>query len=175
VRIQTEKNLEKITRVSRVLQMLCKALLALTVLLFVAATTAILAGGSVTINFFEVFIPVAPLSLSARLMLIGILALSMGVMFKGLYHLNKLFSSYARGEIFTTQTARQIRQLGITAILWAGVGIMWAVAAVCFDPTRHAISFQLHLDSIFMGVVIIVISWFMDAAAEMREENDLTI
>ncbi|HMB95610.1 MAG TPA: DUF2975 domain-containing protein, partial [Tepidisphaeraceae bacterium] len=120
-------------------------------------------------------IPVEPLSLQARLILITILALSMGVMFKGLYHLQRLFSDYSRGEIFTTKAAVQIRQLGITAILWAFVGIIWAIAALGFARTHQPMSFKLHLDSIFTGVVIIVISWFMQAAAEMREENDLTI
>jgi hypothetical protein len=175
VRADTEKNLHRIKRASAVLGAICKVLLGLSMLLFLAAVASVLIGRGVTVNFSEVFIPVEPLAMPARLILIAILALSMGVMFKGLYHLQRLFSDYARGEIFTTRTAGQIRQLGITAILWACVGIIWAVAAFGFAPTRHPMSFQLHLDFIFTGVVIIVISWFMDAAAEIREENDLTI
>lgn len=171
---ETEDKLEKIRRVSRVLRRVCQALLVLTALLFVVASIGVLAGRDVTLSFFDIRIPVAPLALPARLILVAILGLSIGVVAKGLYHLDRLLSNYARGEIFTAGSAGQIRQLGITAILWAGVSILWPIAAIGFTEPRPT-SFPLHLDWVFTGVVIIVISWFMDAAAEMREEADLTI
>ena len=174
MRPETEKILGKVKRISMGLRTVCKGLMVLTAVVFIVAAVSVLAGTGVAISFSDVLIPVAPLSILARLVLIVILALSMGVMAKGLYHLDRLFSNYARGEIFTTQAASQIRQLGFTAILWAGVGIIWGVAALSFTRTRP-MSFHLHLDSIFIGVAIIAISWFMEAAAEMREENDLTI
>ncbi len=30
-------------------------------------------------------------------------------------------------------------------------------------------------DALVVGLVVIVISWFMEMAAEMREENELTV
>jgi Protein of unknown function (DUF2975) len=175
MRPETEQKLDKIKRISTGLRAVCKCLLVLIALLFIAASVGILAGAGVIIRSFDLLFPVAPLALSARLGLIAILALSLGVITKGLYHLDRLFSYYACGAFFTTQTANQIRQLGITAILWTGVNIIWLVAALRLSPAQRPMSYQLHLDSLFIGVVIIVISWFMDAAAEMREENDLTI
>jgi hypothetical protein len=172
---ETQQKLDKIKRVSNALRVVCKCLLALTALLFIAATVGILVGTGVTIRSFDLLFPVDSLSVPARLALIDILALSLGVIFKGLYHLDRLFSYYARADFFTTQTAHQIRQLGITAILWAGVNILWLVAAMGLSTAPHPLSYRLHLDSLFIGVVIIVISWFMDAAAEIREENELTI
>jgi hypothetical protein len=167
--------MDRIKRASGMLRIICRALLGLTALLFLISVAGVLIGRGVTINFSEILIPVEPLSMPARLVLIAVLTLSIGVLFKGLYHLERLFSDYARGEIFTTQTAAQIRQLGITAILWGVVSIIWAIAALGLVHMSQPMSFHLHLDSIFIGIVIIVISWFMAAAAEMREENELTI
>lgn len=175
MRPETEKKLNNIKRISTGLRVVCKCLLVLIAILFVAASAGILFGGGVSIRSFDRVFPVAPLAFPARLGLIAILALSMGVIAKGLYHLDRLFGHYARGAIFTTQTAGEIRQLGITAILWTGVNIIWLVAALGLSAAPSPTTFQLHLDSLFIGLVVIVISWFMDAAAEMREENDLTI
>jgi hypothetical protein len=65
--------------------------------------------------------------------------------------------------------------LGITAILWACVNIIRAVALANITNTPLSMPYQLRLDSVVIGVVIILVSWFMAAAAELREENDLTI
>jgi hypothetical protein len=99
----------------------------------------------------------------------------MAVKFKGIYHLYRLFGNYATGNIFTAGSTGQIRQLGITALLWFGVNILFAVATIAFvrPPPTHRIPF--HFDSLATGVVIIVISWLMQMGAEMREENELTI
>jgi hypothetical protein len=175
MRQDTEKKLNRIKRFGTALRIVCKCLLVLIALLFVAASAGVLAGGGVTIRSFDLLFPVAEMTLPARVGLIGILALSLGVISKGLYHLIRLFDNYSRGEIFTTRTAGQIRQLGITAILWTGVNFIWLVAARVLSPAPTPTNFQLHLDSLLIGLVVIAISWVMDAAAEMREENDLTI
>lgn len=175
MRPETETKLNKVKRVSSYLRAVCKCLLGLIALLFIAATAGILAGEGVTIRAFDLLFPVAPLALPSRLGLIGLLAVSLGVIAKGLFHLVRLFGLYAAGAFFTTQAADQIRQLGITAILWAGANIIWLVAARNLSPDPTPATFQLHLDSLFIGVVIIVISWFMNAAAEMQEDADLTI
>ncbi len=175
MRPDTVKKLNKIRRFSTGLRVVCKCLLVLIALLFVAASVGVLAGGGVTIRSFDLLFPVAEMALPARLGLIALLALSLGVIAKGFYHLIRLFGDYSRGEIFTTRAAGQIRQLGITAILWTGVNIIWLVAARVLSAAPAPTTWQLHLDSLFIGVVVIAISWFMDAAAEMREENDLTI
>jgi Protein of unknown function (DUF2975) len=175
VRPETEMKLSKVRRVSAVLRAVCKGLFVLTALVFAAASAGVFYGSGVTISYFDLQIPVEPLELSGRLVLVAVLALSAGVAFKGLHHLDRLLRNYAAGEIFTTQSARQIRQLGITLILWAGVNVIWVIAAHSLTRPQPPTSFELHLDSLITGIIVIVISWFMDAAAEMREENDLTI
>jgi Protein of unknown function (DUF2975) len=175
MRQETELKLDRIKRISSRLRTVCKCLLVLTAILFVVAAAGILVGSGVTIRSFDLVFPVSTLALPGRLGLIALLGLSLGVIAKALYHLDQLFGDYARGEIFTTRTAGHIRRLGITAILWTGVNMIWLVAALILLPSPAPTTFQFHLDALLIGVVVIVISWFMDAAAEMREENDLTI
>jgi hypothetical protein len=175
VRSETETKLQNIKRISRILHAVCKGLLVLVVLLFLAAVIGVLVGGNVTIAAFDLRIAVASLALPARLLIVALLLLSMGVIAKGLYHLCRLFNGYASGEIFTRQAAAQIRQLGITVILWACVGVFLPLAAAGLMHAHPLSPFPLHIDSALIGIVIIVISWFMEAAAEMREENELTI
>ncbi len=173
MRAETEKKLNKIRRVSGVVRGMCRGGLVVMGLIFVAACVGVLAGGDVTIRCFDVVMPTETMGLSGRLIVIGMLAISAGVLGKIFYHLDRLFGNYASGEIFTISSAHQIRQLGIVAILWTGVSIMWPVGEIWLLHT--AWSFQSHFDSLFAGVVILVISWFMEAAAEIREENELTI
>ena len=92
---------------------------------------------------------------------------------KGFYHAYRLFGNYGRGEVFTAESARHIRQLGITVLLWFGTNILWASTATALEPAPMSIQFQS--DALVTGPIIIVISWFMEMAAEMREENELTI
>lgn len=175
MRPETEMKLEKVKRTSARLRVVCRGLAVLAGVLFVVAAGGVLVGSGVSVSYRNWLIPVAPLSLSGRLVLIGLLALSVGVLLKGLHHLDRLFKDYSSGNIFTTEAAGQIRQLGITSMLWTGVNVAWLLAAFGLTNPRPPTSFSLHFDSLIIGVIIIVISWFMDAAAEMREENELTI
>ena len=173
---ETVKKLEKIRQISSALRTACKVLLVLMGLLFIAGSAGIFVGSmGVIIRFFDVTIPVALLTLPARLGLIVLLAVSTGVLAKGLYHLDRLFGLYANGDVFTVQTAVHIRQLGLTAIFWTGVHILWPITEIVLSGAPAPHSFALQLDSLFIGIAIIAVSWFMDAAAEIRAENDLTI
>lgn len=174
---ETEKKLKKIKRISNVLRTICKVLLAIMICGFLASMVAILIGQEGTLTVFDNSIPIqlAPLTVPARLLVIVMVALVMAVFFKCIYHLHRLFGNYGRGEIFTTDSAGQIRQLGITALLSAGVNFLWGFTAMALTQTHLPRDFQFHADGLFLGPVIIAISWFMEMAAEMREENELTV
>lgn len=87
-----------------------------------------------------------------------------------------LLGNYSRGEIFTKGSAEQIRQWGLACALW-GV----ARYAIQFLPRVPAIrdSFKpgevQGLGLMVNGLIIVAISWFMEMAAEMREEQDLIV
>jgi hypothetical protein len=53
------------------------------------------------------------------------------------------------------------------------MGFLWISSlALSVHPAK---TFQGHADSLGIGIVIIVIAWFMDMAVDLREENELTI
>jgi hypothetical protein len=171
---ETEKKLKKIKRISNVLRTICKVLLAIVTCGFVLVTVAILVGHG-TLNLSEVSnFPLTTVAIPARLGLAVMTALTLAVPLKGLYHLHRLFGNYGRGDIFTTESAGQIRQLGITVLMGFGVNILWVVTAFNFMRSSPQ-TIQFHSDGLVIGPVIIVISWIMEMAAEMREENELTV
>lgn len=174
---ETEKKLKKIKRISNILRAICKVLLALVICGFLVSMAAILVGQGGTLTSFDNSIPLqlATLAVPARLLVVVMVALIMGVFFKSLYHLHRLFGNYGRGDIFTTDSAGQIRQLGITALLSAGVSFLWGFTAMALTQAHFPHEFQFHADGLFIGPAIIAISWFMEMAAEMREENELTV
>ena len=171
---ETESRLKKIKRISNISRAICKVLFALAICLSLLGLIAMIAGRG-TLAFADARIPLEPLALPSRLMLAVTFALSMAIMVKGLYHLHRLFGNYGRGDIFTTECAAQIRQLGITAILWFAVAFLWSFTAFAVTQSHLPASFQFHSDGLVIGLVIIVISWFMEMAAEMREESELTV
>ena len=171
---ETEERLKKIKRISNILRGICKVLLALLICGFFVVM-GLTFDGRATLHFSDNSVPLAPLPLPSRLGLAVIVELAMAVKFKGLYHLYRLFGNYGRGDIFTTESAAQIRQLGITALLWAGVTFFWTCIAPVLTQSHLPTLFPFHADSLVTGLVIIVISWFMEMAAEMREENELTV
>jgi hypothetical protein len=171
----TQQKLDRITRISAALRILCTVLLVLAAALTLVACAAVMVGGDVTLQFFDVRIPVENLTTIARLALVGLVLVSMGVVFKALVNLKRLFGIYADGKIFTPQAAANIRQLGILTVIWAAVCAAWEVTPHFFAPATVPLLFHLRIDLVIVGVVIVVISWFMQAAAELQAENDLTI
>jgi len=172
---ETEKRLKKIKRMSNVLRVVCQVGMVILTCVFLVAMVAILIGRGSICFADNCSLPLAPLTVPARLVLAVVSAFGIAVGFKGFYHLYRLLGNYGRGDIFTTDSAVQIRRLGITVLLWYGACILWAFTAVALSPTTLPFSVQFHSDSLVIGPIIIVISWFMEMAAEMREENELTI
>lgn len=172
---ETEARLKKIKRVSNVLRVICRVGMIIAICVFLMAMVAILTGRG-DISFFDnCVLPLATLTVPTRLVLAVNTALMMAVGLKGFYHLYRLFGNYGRGDIFTKESAGHIRQLGITALLWYAANLLFVFSAIALQQTHSPISFQFHSDCLVTGPIIIVISWFMEMAAEMREENELTI
>ncbi|MGD0060305.1 MAG: DUF2975 domain-containing protein [Verrucomicrobiia bacterium] len=172
---ESEARLKKIKRVSNVLRVICQVGMIIVTCVFIGVMALILIGRGSICFADNCSLPLAPLTVPARLVLAVVSALALAVGFKGFYHLYRLLGNYGRGDIFTSESAGQIRQLGITVLLWYGANILWAFTAVSLSPATLPFSVQFHSDSLVTGPIIIVISWFMEMAAEMREENELTI
>jgi xanthine/uracil permease len=141
----------------------------------VAVVAAMAIGRGAKISFYDVVLPVSDLTIGARMFVGALTAVTLTIMFKCVYHLHRLLGDYSRGEIFTRDSAGQIRQWGICCVLWGGMGIVWA-----FVPRMvlaHSAN-TIHAEGgamIVTGLIIVAISWFMEMAAEMREESELTV
>jgi hypothetical protein len=168
----TQAKLQKIKKVSIIFRVICKVLLALVALLGLCCVVCV-AFGVGGINYDNVLFQTAGLPLGRRVILSVVTALAFGVLFKCFYHLHRLFGNYSRGEIFTRESVGQLRQFGISCLLWGVVNFLWVSSlALSAHPAR---TFHGHADSLAIGTVIIVIAWFMDMAVDLREENELTI
>jgi|GEM_PF-1879081 uncharacterized membrane protein len=170
----TAIKLERIQRISVLLHAACTGLLVFVGIVVGVALIAMFAGRVTSINNGSDSFAIADLTMRSRLILIGVCVCTAAVLVKTLYHLRRLLDNYSRRQIFTANSAREIRQFGISCILWGMVKIIWAfLPMILLKAAPH--SFALTLDSVVIGFIIIGISWFAEMATELSEENDLTI
>jgi len=120
--------------------------------------------------------------------------LQWAAMFLFVYYLHRLLGNYSRGEIFTRDSAVQIRRWGLVFVLWGGIQFvsMFVPGAELSHPApvgtnsptqSYGVEVKDHLSDwqrygggrMVNGLIIVAISWFMEMAAEMREENELTV
>ncbi len=76
-------------------------------------------------SVFGVSFPVAALTAQGRLVVGLVAAGTFAIIFKCVYHLHRLLGDYARGEVFTRDSARQVRQWGWMCVLWGVMKIAW--------------------------------------------------
>jgi hypothetical protein len=172
MRSEIQPKLQKIKRVSLILRIICKVLLALVTFTGIGCVVSVVLGVG-GINYDGMIFRTAELPLGHRVLLGAVTALAWAILFKCFYHLHRLFGNYSRSEIFTRESVGQLRQFGIACVLWGVVGFLWILSlAISSHPSK---TFQGHADSLGIGVVIIVIAWFLDMAVDLREENELTI
>lgn len=175
MRPELERKLHRIRSYSQVLRRICQGALLVMFLLSLACIAGICIGKGGIIRAFDISIPLGALGVYQRVLMALITLFGIAVPIKGLYHLERLFRNYAEGKIFTVASAGEIRQLGVTALLWAAANFVWVAAAFALTERHLPHSFYFRMDSIAIGVTVIVISWLMEMAAAMREENELTI
>ena len=174
---ENEATMKKIRLVSSILRWACRLLMCFIVLVGVQIEQKILFPGKVVsgvIGNLGFWFPVAPLTAGGRV-LVGLLAaVTFAIVFKCVYHLHRLLGGYAKGEVFTRDSAWQLRQWGWMCVLW---GVMkfacLLIVRAIVPPTLHVVS--IWVDTVVTGLAIVAISWFMEMAAEMREENELTV
>jgi hypothetical protein len=172
MRPEIQAKLRKIKRVSFILRVICKVLLALITLVGLGAVVCVLFGVG-GINYGNTIFWTAGLTLGHRLLLGAVTALAFAALFKCFYHLHRLFGDYSQGDIFTRASVGQLRQFGIACLLWGVMNLVWGLSlALSVHPVK---TFQGHADSFVIGAILIVIAWFMDMAVDLREENELTI
>ena len=95
------------------------------------------------------------------------------------FHLIRLFGLYADGTLFNRENVYQIRQIGITVLLFPALWVL-GIFAPGFLPaegvTRTFVeSSQDPFTQLIVGAIIVVVAWIMDVGRELREEQDLVV
>lgn len=170
----TEMKLRKIERYSSLLRVVCTTLFVPVGIIAIAATVSILAGWTAHISYHgQTFVP-SEMALPARLILAVVGLGTAAVLIKALHHLRRLACNYMRREIFTADSAQQIRQFGYACMLWGVVKLVWAFLPLLI-PASRLTAYSTSIDPILIGAVIVGLSWFAEMATALREENDLTV
>jgi hypothetical protein len=175
MRPDVQAKLQKIRKVSSFLRVICKVVVGFLAVQFLFAAVLLLSDKGIDIGFHKASFDVIELSFGRRLHLVVMIAISMGFLIKCFYHLHRLFGNYSHDEIFTGDSAEQLRQIGITYLIWSCISKLSSPLAFLSVNPPNPYEVNLHPASIVIGLCIIVISWFMVMAADMREENELTI
>jgi len=105
--------------------------------------------------------------------------LSTGVLANFFFHAIKLFGLYSAGEYFTAESVHHIRQIGITLLLVPAIWLIGALAAWIFGrdlpPGAGMALVSAPIGQLVSGIIVIFVSWLMDLARELREEQDLVV
>jgi len=177
------KNTQRITVVSRKLRLVCAGsifCLPLLCALFWAL-----------FNRISAIVPMIPLpvrvdhDLPALTRFLAFLCdlLPLGVIVYALMRLKTLFLLYERGSIFTGQNVQCFRSLGRALIVWVGCDIvnrslLGIVLTLDNPPGKRLLVIGLDggdFTGIFVGVAVLIISWVMDEARKIQEEQALII
>jgi Protein of unknown function (DUF2975) len=174
MRSENEAKLRKIRRASIAGRVVCDVFLALAALAGIVSVFDALTGIG-GFNFASRFFSTAGLGLAHRVMLAAITGATWGILFKGLFHLRRMFDDFARGEIFTRHAVRQLRWFGIACLLWPVMNFAWMFSIAASSQPWRTVAIPGNADGFGAGIVVIVIAWFMEMAVDLREENELTI
>src|SRR5208283_761298 len=204
MRPENEARLRKIKRISGILRMVCKVILVSSVLLFLIMTGAWVVSAVKFHGFFwwgGYNDPVMfRMTAGDEIVICAYYALRWTAMFLCVFYLHRLLGNYSRGEIFTQDSSRQIRRWGLACVLWGVMSFLWIFVpgAVFTHPAPYSSYGHIadngcrdkpqqgdwRIDGRFVqphgggmmvnGLIIVAISWFMEMAAEIREEQELT-
>jgi hypothetical protein len=107
----------------------------------------------------------------------------MGVIIYGLQKLEGLFLLYENGLIFTEQHVRCFRSLGRALIVWVGCDVvrnslLSMVLTLDNPPGQRVITVGLgsaDFAAVFVGIVVLIISWVMDEGRKIQEDQALIV
>jgi len=172
---ETRAKLERVKRICGILRGMCLAAIVFLAVEFVVAAALLVADRGIDFGSRPIALHVMVLSVWRRLHMVVMIGISEGLLIACLYHLRRLFGNFSPGEIFSGDSARHLRVVGVCYMMWSTVGgLSFPVAYVTVHPANPYTG-TLDLNAIVIGVCVIVVSLVMDVAAEMREENELTI
>jgi hypothetical protein len=192
MRPENEKRLARIKRISGILRGICKAFLLICVIGLLMQMRSLMdsrcqTSGVVQCNYWLGFNGMAfdvsdvsgvtgrDLVMNSDRVMVGfILVLGFGVFFNCGYQLHRLLGNYARGDVFTAESAWQVRRCGLACVL-LGVFNLGLTLAPRLMALAHYKQSSGGMSALGIGLGIVAVSWIMEIAAEMREEQDMVI
>ena len=178
MRPENEARLRKIERISVFLRGICNVVLSFYVAMVLVMLWGMFGGpghdfmGGNYVNFH-----IHELTVRERLIVGGLWAATGGIMFMAVFHIRQLLGNYSRGEIFTRESARQIKQWGLACVVWGVIKFLW-LGIPHLVPAAHRVAGAAEFGALGVmlnGLIIVGFSWFTEMAVEMREENELTV
>ncbi|NMC51032.1 MAG: DUF2975 domain-containing protein [Desulfovibrio sp.] len=175
-------NLGRIRSVSRTFRTLCTALM---VLLPLGLAVYWFFLNDLPKSMLEP-LPAAPsVALGPGLRLLGFLAtmIPCGVLLYAVWRLRRLFSLYMAGRIFGPENVACYRGLGKALLLWAGASfvqtpLLSIIATLPNPPGTRLLMLGVgsgELGFLFLGSLVLVVSWVMDEGRKLDEEQALTV
>jgi hypothetical protein len=125
----------------------------------------------------------ADLSLPIRLICLVVSILPMLANLLIWYFLIGLFNAYRQGQIFISKNACLIRNIGLTQLIWQLVNFPYQILMTFAmtstqAPGHHVITLTMtdhDVANIVSALIIILVAWVMQHAAELQQDQLLTI
>ena len=107
----------------------------------------------------------------------------MVVIIFGLRKLESLFSLYEQGLIFTESNVKCFRSLGRGLIVWVGCDVvrnsLLSIVLTLDNPPGHRVVTvglgSADFTAVFVGIVVLIISWVMDEGRKIQEDQALIV
>lgn len=182
---ETEHKLARVRKYSAQLRALFKLLFAVTALggLFALIVVFMQRNGPGNLNIAGRIFSGDEITPLIRIVAVIGIGLTFSLALKLTYHLIRLFDLYARGQIFTADDVREIRQIGISVFLFVLLWVFDLIAQLLVHsvPTAEGTAgISINIGGMpfglaIAGIIIMIVSWIMDVGRELREEQDLTV
>jgi hypothetical protein len=148
--------------------------------------TLVILGGAINLNY----IPAAysnsilhTLNASERLLALCLNSIPMFIQLYILFALIRLFKLYEKGEIFSINNVRYIRNIGYTLLITQIIDPIYngamGLVLTRYNPPGHRFA-AITLDEtniviVLIALIVILISWIMSEGCKLREEQQLTV
>ncbi|MBA4118524.1 MAG: hypothetical protein C0514_06500 [Candidatus Puniceispirillum sp.] len=139
---------------------------------------------SVTTPEGAVALKTIPWTMSLKLLGLGADLVGALPLFISFFLLRTLFTHYVDGEIFSPRNAQLYKKLGLLYVMDAllmtplSQTLLILTATATNAPGHRYVSVSFgtpNLSSLFYGMLVILVSWIMYEASQMKREQDLTV